>query len=144
MKAKVVYRASDHDLMVGIVLINTTEEKITLLTEPDSKAIARGADGILIVQAGFGGKKRMLGHELVPSLSPYHPVTLSPGEATGFHMKLTPSTIDVEDGEAVHVQYSIGETLTKKYELWHAPIKEASTSLSVIGTPKQSTANKAE
>jgi hypothetical protein len=118
MKVRAAYKAADQSLVVAFVLVNNTENKITLLTKPDSNALARGADGILVIQSSFGGMREMFGHELVPSLSPYEPVTLNPGEATGFHIKMFPKTVEIEEGEEVRIQYSIGENLSKKYDLW--------------------------
>lgn len=124
MKVKAVYNAADEELRVAIVLVNNTEEEIVVLTKPDSKILGRASDGTLLVQAGFGGVKKMFGHELVPSLSPYHPVTLNSGEATGFLLEVSPKTIEIEKEETVRIQYSIGENLSERYDLWPSPVKE--------------------
>jgi hypothetical protein len=123
MKGRAAFKASDGELMVALVLVNGREERITVLTEPDSKAIARGGDGVLIVQASFGGTTKMFGHELIPSLSPYNAVSLDPGEATGVRFKMSPNAVEIEEGEEILIQYSIGDSLSEKYDLWSSTLK---------------------
>ena len=122
IKAKALVNTEGNTLRVAVVLINQSDEIITVLTNPDSKILGRGINRTLTLQTNFGGKTEMLGFQLTPSISKYDPVSLEPNEASGFFFTIESDTIKMESGEEISIQYTIGNDLSEKYGLLSSTI----------------------
>jgi hypothetical protein len=130
--AFVIIKQDTSKLRGQIVLINKSTEDITVLTTPDTTSLARDAKG-LAVQVISQSSSPMFGHDIVPSIQQYDPVTLHPNEATGFYFAIDASSIEFKNGEKIRIQYVILEKLAERYNLWDELIT-AETSIKIISS----------
>jgi hypothetical protein len=106
-------------LMVVLIVANTTDENITVLTNPPKGIYAPDAEGPK-VQIGFSRTRKRFGHSIIPSIASLEPVTLRPGEATEIVAEISSKYLaSLGDGDEIVVKYVVLDQWAERFDLWN-------------------------
>ena len=121
LKARVVLNKNAPEgplLGATLLVVNTTEENITLLTNTDGYYY-RDAGGHNIQIASAIHQRKLFGHGIIPSITSLKLVTIKPGEATVVEAQVSNEFLEsLADGDEISVKYVVRDNWSKRFDLW--------------------------
>ncbi len=115
------YRPNDKILQIRFLLLNTSSENITVLTDHLNTQYLKDSNKYVIGAGSMTAKYQ--GYNIVQSLYKFAPVTLKPKEATGVNHLIKRTFKDINKNTDFIVRYEIREKFGKRFNVWHGIVE---------------------
>ena len=120
---QILYHADSKNLQIKLVLMNTSNDNITVLTGLLDTELIKASNTYIIGKGGMIAKYK--GYNIVESLYKFDPVTLRPKEATPVNhfvrAPLVKSPFDAD--KKIMVKYEIKEKFGKRFKVWYGAVE---------------------
>ena len=116
-----IYHANDKNLQIKCVLLNTSSDNITVLTDHLSTDFLKDSKKYVIWVDSM--TEQYQGYNIVESIYKFAPVTLKPKEGTFINHIVKRTTKRINKDTIFIVRYEIREEFGKRFDLWHGAIE---------------------
>jgi hypothetical protein len=124
-KASLLLDANNPKVLLTILLINTGNKELTVLTRNLNLSVERvaGSPNHTTIEIGYADPPITYdGHALMPSLSDFSPVTLRPKEAAFIQQEVTGLSAEITKDPQFTVEYKISSDWGARFAVWHGSV----------------------
>jgi hypothetical protein len=116
-----VYSTSDKTLQIKLVLLNTSNANITVLTDRLDTEFLKDSNTYVISKGSMTA--RYQGYNIVESLYKFAPVTLKPKEATHVNHLVKRTFKDINENTDFILRYEIRGKFGKRFNVWYGAVE---------------------
>ena len=117
------YRVKDKSLQIIFVLLNKSNDNITVLTDHLNTEYLKDSNTYVIGVGSMTVKYK--GYSIIESLYNYAPVTLRPKEGTGVNHIMKTTFKDIDQSSEFKVKYEIREEFGKRFNVWSGSVESS-------------------
>ncbi len=116
-----IYHTNDNILLIRIVLLNTSSDNITVLTDHLNTQFLKDSNKYVIGVGSMTAKYQ--GYNIIESLYKFAPVTLKPNEGTFVNHLVKETFQDINKNTDFIVKYEIREKFGKRFNVWYGAVE---------------------
>jgi hypothetical protein len=116
-----IYHTNDKILQIKIVLLNTSSDNITVLTDHLNTQFLKDSNKYVIGVGSMTAKYQ--GYNIIESLYKFAPVTLKPKEGTFVNHLVKKTFKDINKNTDFIVKYEIREKFGKRFNVWYGAVE---------------------
>jgi hypothetical protein len=133
-KASLLLETNNPKAILTILLVNTGDKEITVLTRNLNLSVepVAGMQNHTSIEIGYAEPPTTYdGHALIPSLADFSPVTLRPKEAALIQQEVTRLPPNITKDPQFTVEYKISADWGERFAVWHGSVTTGTFTASI-------------